>query len=372
MTKKIIFKNIKRLLFIGGGTFLLLEVSLAIYIRVANIKIELPTYSFENTQSFWFDNNKDFGTAHLPNHSYRQKKTCFDILYKTNSHGFRDKERTIISKDERVLVIGDSFMEGVGVEQEERVSDMLEAETKIPHLNYGIAGNFGPTQYYMLYKTLASKYTHDAILIGILPSNDFIDDDYEINLRVGGNRYRPFFKGKYPNYDMVYYLDSLHKSSVLPKKQKNSRKLLKNFTHSYSMYAYVKARHRIAVIPEDKILSEHEVPSYFNYSKKQLNRMKYAIEQIKHTAGEKPIMVFTIPIYKEIVAYREHDQNPLGKDLKTFCDSINVEYLDLLPETDNLSLEACEILFLSCDGHWSKAGNAFAKEKIKSYYKYYQ
>jgi len=44
----------------------------------------------------------------------------------------------------------------------------------------------------------------------------------------------------------------------------------------------------------------------------------------------------------------------------------------LLPRTENLSEEAYKALFLSCDGHWSEAGNAFAKKHIESYFSYYK
>ena len=104
MHLKKLIQKLKTLTLIFGITFILLELVLAFYIHIADYKIDLPTYTFDNTQGFWFDINIDFGTAHLPNHSYRHRKTCFDVLYKTNSHGFRDKERRIKSKDKRVVV----------------------------------------------------------------------------------------------------------------------------------------------------------------------------------------------------------------------------------------------------------------------------
>jgi len=372
MIKKYFITPLKNGTIIFGITFILLEVVLAIYIRVAEIKIELPTYSFENTQSFWFDNNKDFGASHLPNHSYRQKKYCFDVLYTTNSHGFRDKERAVTGENHRVVMIGDSFVEGVGVDTPFRVSDLLEESTTIPHLNYGLAGNFGPVQYYMLYKTVASTYTHDAVLIGILPANDFIDDDLEISQKVSENRYKPFFKGNYPDYELVYHLDSLHKSKALPRKQRFRNKILKNFSYSYNMYRYIQARKRVVSFPKEKMIVKNEIPSYFNYTEKQFNIMKYALEEIKILAGDRPVFVFTIPIFKEIQQYRRERKNPLGKDLKAFCDAQGIAYLDLLPLTDQFSIEECEAQFLSCDGHWSESGNLFAKQQIQSYFEYYK
>lgn len=372
MFKKYLFKPIKNLIIIFGITFILLEIVLAIYICVAEIKIELPTYTFQNTQNFWFDLNENFGTLHLPNDEYRQKKYCFDVVYQSNSKGFRDVEREVIGNTKRVVALGDSFTEGIGVNLENRLTNLLEQETNIPHLNFGLAGNFGPTQYLMMYKTLAKEYTHEAVLISILPSNDFIDDDYEINLQVGGDRYQPFLDGTYPNYELVYYADSIQKSKAKPYQQHFVYKTLKNFTYSYNMYRYMRAMQKVQAIPDDKLLATSKVPSYFNYSEKQFNRMRYSIETIKKLAGDRPVMVYSIPIEREIKAYREHGKNPLRARLKAVCDSIQVEYLDLLPRTENLSEEDYKALFLSCDGHWSEAGNAFAKAQIESYFSYYQ
>ncbi len=372
MLKKYIFKPLKNLIIIFGITFVLLEIILAIYIRTAEIKIELPTYTFQNTFSFWYDLNEDFGTLHLPNDEYRQKKYCFDVVYKTNAEGLRDVERKTNTSSKRVVALGDSFTEGIGVNTKDRLTNLLEKETNTPHLNFGLAGNFGPIQYFTMYKTMAKKYSHEAVLVGILPSNDFIDDDYEVALKVGGNRYKPFLKGNYPTYEIVYHADSIHKSKARPIQLGFIYKVLKNFTNSYNMYRYLKVMQRVKAIPDDKLLDESKIPSYFNFTEQQFNRMRYSIEEIKRLAGDRPVMIYSIPIEKEIKAYREHGKNPLAKRLQAVCDSINVEYLDLLPKTDAFTEAEYKSLFLSCDGHWSEAGNAFAKKHIESYFSYYK
>ncbi|WP_046756409.1 SGNH/GDSL hydrolase family protein [Kordia jejudonensis] len=372
LLKKYLFKPLKNLIIIFGITFILLEVILAIYIRTAEVKIEIPTYTFQNTHRFWYDLDENFGTLHLPNDEYRQKKYCFDVVYQSNSKGLRDVEREENATTKRVVALGDSFTEGIGVHMQDRLTNLLEKETNIPHLNFGLAGNFGPTQYMMMYKSLASKHSHEAVLIGILPSNDFIDDDYEVGLKVGGDRYQPFLKGAYPNYELVYHADSLHKSRAKPIQPSFIYKFLKNFTHAYNMYRYLSVLQRVKAIPEDKLLDASKVPSYFNYTEKQFNRMRFSIEEIKRLAGDRPVMVYSIPIEKEIKAYREHGKNPLAKRLQAVCDNIEVEYLDLLPKTAVFSEAEYKALFLSCDGHWSEAGNAFAKKEIESFFTYYK
>ncbi len=367
-----LIKYLKNILVIAVITILLLEISVAVYVHYKKLKIEIPTYSFQNTFAFWYDLNTDFGTLHLPNDTYRQKKVCYDVTYKSNSEGFRDVERNKQSKQNRVVVLGDSFIEGYGVSMEDRLTNFLENAVDKPHLNFGLAGNFGPTQYYILYKTLAKHYKHDAVLIGILPSNDFIDDDYEISKKYGGNRYKPFFEGDYPNLKVVYNLDTITQSKARPKKHSFKSKLLKNFSYTFALYNYIKAQQYIAKIPKETLLVNNQIPSYFNFTKRQLHNVRFAIEQIKAQANGKPVMIFTIPIYKEIKAYREHKKNPLGKAMQAFCDSTHVAYLDLLQKTNTLTLKECEELFLSCDGHWSPKGNAFAKQHILNTFNFYK
>lgn len=372
MNKVSIISIFKKVAVVFSITVILLEVTLGIYTYFANLKIEVPTYTFDNTQSFWFDINEDFGTCHLPNHTYRQKKACYDVLYKSNSRGFRDKERDIKDSNPRVLIIGDSFIEGVGVSLDNRLSNLLEKEKQIPHLNFGMAGNFGPTQYYMLYKKLASLYSHDAILIGILPSNDFIDDDYDFNISNKSDRYKPYLVGTYPEYTLIYYQDSIHKSRVHVQKLKPLKKILKNFTYSYNVFLYLKTSLKQSFIPKGSDSVTYQIPNYFNYSKEQLNRIKYTLKEIKLIAGDRKVMVFTIPTIEEIKAYRTIGKNPLEKEMSSFCNSLDIEYLDLLTQTDDISIEECEELFLTCDGHWSEKGNIFAKQHIQSYFNYYK
>ena len=118
----------------------------------------------------------------------------------------------------------------------------METAFHLPHLNFGLAGNFGPTQYVKLYESFASKFEHDAILVGVLPANDFIDDDYELNQKIGSNRYKPYWVGDYPNYELIYFQDSLHKSTFNQKDIQPFKGLLKNFTYSYNYLLFAKTK----------------------------------------------------------------------------------------------------------------------------------
>jgi len=360
--------------FLGNAIvlFILLELVFCGWAYLGNLKIELPVYSFENTQTFWYDLNPSFGTCHLPNHTFRQKKTCFDVTYTSNQHGFRDRERLKEGTAKRVVFLGDSFIEGVGVETSHRLSNLLEQNSEIAHLNFGMAGNFGTTQYWQVYQSLASHFSHEALLIGILPSNDFIEDDFSIGEKGMSNRYRPYLVGSYPDFELIYHQKQIQQSALRANKESRLKKILKNFTFSYNGLRHFKTLLQQQIAPKQKMLKYEELPGYFNYTPTQLNRIKYALSAIKEIANNKPILVFTIPNFQDIEAYRKLGKNPLAKELSAFCQQLDIQYLDLLPFTDELEVETLEKQFLPCDGHWSIAGNAFAFDIIYKHFDYYK
>ncbi len=117
-----------------------------------------------------------WGTWGVPNTTAHLSFECFDVSYRFNDVGARDRNRSLTG-DGRWIMLGDLFTEGYGVEEDQRLSNLLEKSTGHEILNFGMAGNFGPLQYLLLYRNLASKFEHDGIIVGFLPDNDFKDND---------------------------------------------------------------------------------------------------------------------------------------------------------------------------------------------------
>src|SRR5687767_4875494 len=84
-------------------SLLLLEAGIALAARLGLFPIKVPTYSVAQVRSgiFWRDVNPDFGVWHLPNSATRHTKSCFDVTYRSNSHGARDPERALQSDRRR-------------------------------------------------------------------------------------------------------------------------------------------------------------------------------------------------------------------------------------------------------------------------------
>src|ERR1700757_1363940 len=111
------------------GNFLLfaalIELVCVIYINVTDWHSSKPTYHV-NYNNFWADINPDFGVWHRPNGHFYHQGGCFSVEYTTNSYGARDVERSLHSSRPRTVLLGDSMIEGFGMQTEERLSNLLE------------------------------------------------------------------------------------------------------------------------------------------------------------------------------------------------------------------------------------------------------
>jgi hypothetical protein len=354
-------------------SFVLLEAGLAFLCASGRLRISKPSYSLNNVFSkYWADINPEFGVWHEPFSKYKHVSSCFNLTYQANSYGARDIERSKSAQGKpRVLVLGDSFVEGYGVAQSDRFSDRLEKITGIEHLNFGTSGAFGPTQYLMLYQHLAKNFEHSALIIALLPDNDFLDDDYEYGQKTHQGRLRPYFDGDYPNYKLV----------TTPARDPNTparylENFLRQFTYTGNLIKYMKGlrRHRearnalqTAQLPNDECRMTNDMgySGYFDFSPAQWDRLKYVLEQFRAAAPDKQILVVTIPCDTDILRTEQTGEAPLPNQLTELCRSLGMNYLDLLPAIRSAS-NGWPSCYLSCDRHWSSYGNEIAAETLFS------
>lgn len=129
--------------------------------------------------------DKKLGYKMLPGYECEFRTSEFDILIKINSNGFRDYE---YHKDKgsttfRILVLGDSFTFGIGVDMEETYPKLLEkmlnrhlgekGPQKYEVINAGADG-YGTEQEYLYLENLGNQYRPDLVIIGLY-SNDVTD-----------------------------------------------------------------------------------------------------------------------------------------------------------------------------------------------------
>lgn len=118
----------------------------------------------------------------VANSECRFKTQEWDVMYKINSHGLRDNEHEYAKPVGmyRVVMIGDSFTEGYGVDIERTFGKVLERyvsqtlNPKFELINAGVA-SWSPTPAYVYLVQFGLKYQPDLVLLNLTIS-DFSDE----------------------------------------------------------------------------------------------------------------------------------------------------------------------------------------------------
>lgn len=137
-------------------------------------RVVVPQWAPPGAQrvTFWVYDDL-LGWAHQPNQHGRFVHQDFNIDVKINSDGLRDDGYDLKRNEKkRMLVLGDSFGWGFGVEHDQRFSEVLEkkhADWEI--INASVSG-YGTDQEYLYLKERVLKYKPDVVLL-LFFVNDF-------------------------------------------------------------------------------------------------------------------------------------------------------------------------------------------------------
>ena len=368
MTKKriLLYKSFLVLL-----TYLLLELSCVVAIRAGYIPARLPSFEFVFRSSSYpmvfADINPTWGSWHYPE-SFRLQKGCLNFEFRINSCGARDREREKkTAANNRVLVLGDSFMEGYGVEAPDRLSNLLEQRTGREFLNFACS-DFGPTQEYLAYEHLAKDFDHSTVVIGFFPSNDFVNDDPGY-MRI--DRYRPYYVPYDSGYRLKYYNDQLSRSSMNRDsfKVKANRpstiigRFLRSFTCWYNIIDYIRFRDQA-----NQSAGSASFSYYYNYQPAQLQKLEFILTKFRNAAKGKRIILFSIPEMADFIRHESDRDPPLVKELGRMCRANNIEYLDLIQPMLQKEKNYRK-LFLTCDPHWNEYAHEIAADILISRFK---
>ncbi len=320
---------------------------------------KLPRYVSQRNGGFWNAEHPLFGVWHQPKSSALQSSECFSTTYETNSVGARDVERSQACDAPRVFVTGDSFVEGWGLHPEERFSNQLEQQTGVAHLNFGMS-HFSPYQQYLVYKHFGPQFEHSAVLVGILPVNDFVDIDITQAKRARSYdyRYRPYLVPDANEYRHVDYRES------------SVGKFLRVHSHAYHAISSTVAK---LSDPEGDdvyappVTNAQGLPhSYFyDYSERQFDLLRHCLDLIVTQADGRPFAVVLLPAQWDFVRFEKQPvETPLALRLVDWAKTHHVVVVDLLPPMANANAN-WQRYFFDCDYHWSAEGNRVAAQVLQ-------
>jgi len=345
-----------------------IELLLRLAARFGLVRINVyQTVERADQLRFLADSSPYFGVWHVPNAAVSVSTPVGDVTYETNSFGMRDRHRELKSDAvNRVVVLGDSFVEGYFVEESDRMTDLMEKESGIEHLNFGSGGDFGSIQEWLLYKHLVLQFDHSEVKLFLLPDNDFRDNDPAQNAK---NRYRPYLQRSGSSFDVFY---------PIPFEQAGDRLRLSPWVRtkhtayntSYTLNLLVNFRPIVMLSGIRRSYFASTVTSaYDSYSEEDLARLLYSYEQILRLAGNRAVTVYVIPREKDFIAQETGRlSGRIVQDLAVLAGRhSNLRVVDLMPgfltymKTNGVSFRR---FFLGFDPHWSPLGHRVAAQIV--------
>lgn len=327
-----------------------------------------PNYSLKKWDIKHWVNHETYGVWHKEQSDFVHQSDCFSVKYFFNNFGAKDKVREVDGKN-RSLIIGDSYVEGYGVDNEKIFSYLLENESKnnIQYLNFSTSGYFGSTQYFILISDLLEKIEFDRVILFLNPSSDFKDDSIEYGKIFHSKKYRPYFDSN--TNQIFYYNEDYHTPTDENLKFKD---ILDNYTYSYKFLRYLKNQ-LLSFIKSKKInqlnnRTDRDYISYYEkYPEDSFLILKNNLFNINQMLLEKNIkfIVFTIPSKKDIEYFNGYKKakNNLDLVLKNYLNELGIKFSGIL-DTKNKQSKLDNQHYLDCTDHFNEIGHQTLKDIV--------
>ena len=375
MANKKILKYLADLFLISSISLILLEIGAFFLLKFKVIKNSYAKLGIEDSkhliyQGFnWRNEKEKWGAWHKINSNSIHKKSCFDVEYKSNNIGARDEKDYFRNKSIKnsIVLLGDSFAEGYGIDFPHTFASLLEKETQRPVFNFGSAYNFGPLQYYLIYKNLAKNYKHETLVIFFLPSNDFIDNDPKL-IKKFPERYRPYYLSNKEEkiFTFKYPKDAVKRETIkINILGKNVEAILFK-SSAYKIYK------NLLLTANNNVGDVRNRARWYFHSEFNREGVLYYLEELIYEARKnnaKEIVLFAIPSLQEIELFKTNDADPYKvewvKYLKNLDSKLeNFTFLNWFYYL-NINHKKYKKYFLKCDPHWSEEGHIWAKDVIR-------
>ena len=399
MIKKLLFPLLTVLIIIIS-TFLILEI----FFKAQNYFIIKKGGNLKNYMITPRIYNQDYGWELKKNFEYTYLTADSDIIKKkTNNLGLASEFNLDILNDKfKILVIGDSFTESLGVNTPNSWPNQLQKKLKenlynnVEIYNGAIAG-YNLDQYYFRIKDLFQKIKPDMIIIGFATATDFYDvGKFNKYFVYGDNIGRNYFEvingelnintnlNSIENFATKYQLIENFKKTNPQDKEIELLQSIKELLHTSSVYERIKKSTLIVKIamslrnnerslwPSTEIgIAKENTP----LEKNKINLIKKIFEKISYEFGAKTdLFLIHIPYKVEVdkkfwsKTFGKHpekfDQSGPEKKLISLITNKQIKFIPSVAKfRDKFNNEKKE-LYLKNDGHLNKFGNELVSEIV--------
>ena len=309
-----------------------------------------PLYVSPERDRFWrYD--PLLGWAHQPGQEGIFETPQFRTFVRINENGLRDREHTYERQNDiqRILVLGDSFAWGYGVEESERFTQRLEEVLDVEVINAGVSG-YSTDQELLWYRTEGIKYETDLVIL-VVAGNDVGDNDRQL---VSTIYYKPKFvieDGRLVSTGHPVPETSLQGKTVYFLSQRSSLAyfLVQRYFDALSTYGRIKNNSVQMSLPVSEVPAEKE-PFILTLA---------LIDEMRNIAasGRAEFMIVTTDNWWNL------------QSEATYTDFVAALRSEGYPVLDVESMPGFdpEKMLIPDDGHWNRSGHEYVADRIKEF-----
>jgi lysophospholipase L1-like esterase len=335
-----------------------------------------------------------YGHFHVPNHRGWMRAPEFITEVRISPLGLRDR-RTSYEKPPgvyRVLLLGDSFLEGVQVQQWETVAERLEDRLNarsggrpVEVINAGVAA-YGTAQQLLLYEHEVHRYNADAVMLLFFVGNDVKNNSPE--LEIPGGRLHLAVK---PYFELEDDGSLTLKPGPSPTPQHPVARTLRRCCWTYNVFEgnifallgqeYLREEIEVVGGARNYIRENYELEPRGEWAKAwRTTEAILARLQARTAADGAPLTLVGVPdwraldpaIWQDELFRNRRMQRPSAPEAPTdhlakMAARLQIPYLDLLPPLRREAAAGRAPLYYSVDGHWNPAGHRAAAEALAEF-----
>jgi len=332
--------------------------------------------------------NKDHRVSNeFYHHSFKANVDTFDVwgAYKynfiTNSLGFKDKKNRIIDKKtnfrKRIIVNGDSFVEGIGIKYENTFVGLLDnflSKKNIEILNAGVASQSPILYYKKIHHLLEERKIEFDEFILFLDISDIVDEyfyskNYNINQIQKKNfrdRLQDFLVNNsitYLFFDIFFGKLNILKENIIIKNQASkfyNKKISELTKNDIDIYNSINVE-RGNWTHNDKLWKDYAMKGR-QLAEKNLNILNHLLKEYD--------IKFTLVIYpwpKQIYIPNKSKLHSIFWEKWSYKNNVN--FINLFEDFNAVkSDKIISQYFIPGDVHWNENGHKYIYELLLKYY----
>lgn len=299
------------------------------------------------------------GWSHVPGAEGRYSGSDFDVYVSINDQGLRDRSYSYQRPDgvSRIVVLGDSYTWGFGVEQEQVVTELIEeSHDNLQVINMGVSG-YSTDQEYLLLREEGLRYDPQLILL-MLFENDIYHNPLDVN-------YLKYPKPRFSVVDGELVLASRPSPSIGPLREIHCFLRTHSVTYNYLV----------------RVFESGQAP-WIRFSRSfgsgvslwlTGRRWEDPVELTSAIIGEMRDLSEAAGAQLVVVQVASQGQalgleRTIPDELIEYCRAEDIPFLDLVePFKDYLAAHSGQSLQFAHDPHWNADGHKLAADAIGSY-----